>query len=255
MQFDLTRPNSGRMVDYWLGGDHNFEIDRQLADQILRTLPVLKQQTEDARRMVSVAVRYFFDHGIRTLIDFGSGLPTCDNTHVVAHKLDPEIKVVYSDIDPVTVAYGRDLLRDEKNVIFLQADASTPHAVLDAPETRALIGEERWVGFIYLMLAHQMTDDQVRSSWRALYDWTAPGSFLAVSAASDNWPNEPDLAAALESYRRSNLTGYFRTPAQMQALLQPWNLTEEGVRPNTEWPLPDDVILPRLLSYFMIATR
>ena len=255
MQFDLTHPNSGRMIDYWLGGSHNFEIDRQLADQVSRTLPIVPQQTYDGRRLVGVSVQYFFSRGTRTLIDFGAGLPTCDNTHIVAHKLDPEAKVVYSDIDPITVAYAEDLLRGEANVIYLQADAATPHVVLDSPLTSELLGDERRVGFVYLSLAHQLSDEQVRSSWQSLYDWAAPGSYLAVSTVSENWPDEPDLAAVLESYRRSNLTAYFRTPTQLQELLQPWKLTEEGIQPNTAWPLPNPAVPHRLISYFMIAYK
>lgn len=255
MQFDLTRPNTGRMVDYWLGGSHNFEIDRQLADQVSRALPIVKQQVEEARRMVGVSVQYFFSRGIRALIDFGAGLPTCDNTHIVAHKLDPEMKVVYSDIDPITVAYAQDLLRGEANVIYLEADAATPHVVLDSPLTSELLGDERRVGFVYLSLPHLISDEQVRSSWQALYAWAAPGSYLAVSTASENWSNEPDLVAVTESFRRSNIPGYFRTPAQMQDLLQPWKLTEEGIRPNTVWASPDPTIPPRLTSYFMIAYK
>jgi hypothetical protein len=255
MQFDLTRPNTGRMMDYVLGGSHNFEIDRQVADEISRTLPMVKQITEDSRKMVGVSVQYFFERGIHTLIDFGASLPTCDNTHIVAHKLDPEMKVVYSDIDPITVAYAQDLLRDEANVIYLEADAATPHVVLDSPRTRELLGEERRVGIVYLNLPHQMSEEQVRSSWQALYDWAAPGSCLAVSAISENWPNEPDLAAVIESYRRSNIPGYYRTRAQMQELLQPWKLTEEGIRPNTVWASPNTAVPPRLLSYFMIAFK
>jgi hypothetical protein len=255
MQFDLTRPNTGRMVDYWLGGNHNFEIDRQLADQVTRTLPIVQQQTQDARRMVDVSVQYFFKRGIRALIDFGAGLPTCDNTHIVAHELDPETKVVYSDIDPITVAYAQDLLRGEANVIYLQADATTPQLVLDSPLTRELLGDERRVGLIYLSLGHMMSDEQVRSSWQALYDWAAPGSYLAVSIASENWPNEPDLAAVVDSYRRSNLIGHFRTPAQLQDLVQPWKMTEEGIQPNTVWALPNSAVAPRKTSYFMIAYK
>ena len=31
MKIDLSKPDGGRMVDYWLGGHHNFLIDRQVA--------------------------------------------------------------------------------------------------------------------------------------------------------------------------------------------------------------------------------
>jgi len=36
---DPSKPSSGRMYDYYLGGSHNFEVDRQAADQILKLFP------------------------------------------------------------------------------------------------------------------------------------------------------------------------------------------------------------------------
>ena len=33
-EIDLSRPSAARVYDYFLGGAHNFEIDRQLAEQI-----------------------------------------------------------------------------------------------------------------------------------------------------------------------------------------------------------------------------
>ena len=255
MQFDLTRPNTGRMLDYWLGGTHNFEIDRQLAEQVSKNFPVVKPLTEESRQLVTLCVKEYYACGIRALIDFGSSLPTCDNTHIVAHKLDSEIRVVYSDIDPITVAYGQDLLQNERNVIFLQADAVDPHNVLDAPLTRELLGNERRVGFLYLSLAHTMNDDQVRASWRALYDWAAPGSQLAVSVASDNWNYEPDLVAVTESYRRANIQSYFRTPAQLAELIKPWKLSAEGVLPSTEWNITRSEKPTRVVAYLVRASK
>ena len=36
---DDSKPNAGRMYDYYLGGNHNFEVDRQAADQVIQLLP------------------------------------------------------------------------------------------------------------------------------------------------------------------------------------------------------------------------
>jgi hypothetical protein len=45
MQIDMTRPNPARVIDYWLGGIHNFEIDRQLGDQVMQApLPILENE-------------------------------------------------------------------------------------------------------------------------------------------------------------------------------------------------------------------
>lgn len=255
MQLDLTAPNTGRMIDYWLGGDHNFEIDRQLADQVSAAFPVAVQTTKESRELVGRCVKYFYAQGIRAIIDFGSSLPTCDNTHLVAHTLDPEIRVIYSDIDPITVAYAQDLLRGEKNVIYLQANAAHPGDILDSPLTRALLGDERRVGFVFLNLTHLLMDDELRSSWPALYEWAAPGSLLAMSGASEHWDSDPDLIAVRDSYRRANIASRFRMAAQMIELASPWSLIEEGVRLNADWGLPPGPAPSRIVGYSMMFRK
>lgn len=256
MQYDLTRPNTGRVFDYWLGGNHNFEIDRQFADQVAKQLPIVVEQMRKERAKVTGFVRFFHEHGIRAIIDFGSSLPTCGNTHIVAHQLDPNIIVIYSDIDPVTAAYGQELLQDQQNVIYLQGDASTPLAILDAPETNALLGNERRVGINFLNLAHALTDDQLRASWQTIYDWVAPGSYMAVTVPTEHWMIEPYLFRIIESYRRSNLISYYRTQAELTALASPWQLTEEGILDNLRWDVPNgDSTRNVVITYSMMLYK
>jgi hypothetical protein len=250
MQLDLTRPNSGRMIDYWLGGSHNFEIDRQMADQVAGRFPIIKQIIPETRTLVKRGVQYFRAHGIRAILDFGAGLPTCDNTHTVAHALDPTIKVVYSDIDPITVAYGQELLQGNSNAIYLQCDAMDPRTALDSAAACQFLGDERRVGIIFLNLAHAMDDDQIRASWLALYVWAVPGSFLFMSNASENWNTDPELIAVREVYGRANLTGYFRSPAEIRALAHPWQGTPEGIVNLLAWHNSQpSVALSQLLGY------
>jgi hypothetical protein len=256
MKFDLTRPNSGRMLDYWLGGSHNFEIDRQLADQVTGRFPILKQTVPETRHLVKRGIEYFFSNGIRTVLDFGSALPTCDNTHLVAEKLDPNFKVVYSDIDPITVAYGQEILQGNPHVIYVQCDAANPRALFDSPQVHELIGDERRVGIIFLNLAHAMNDDQIRESWRSLYEWAAPGSFLFVSNASENWNTDPNLIAVREVYGRANLTGYFRSPAEIRALANPWRETPEGIVNQPTWHNPQpSVASAQTLGYAAMFSK
>ncbi len=254
MQLDLTRSNTGRMLDYWLGGSHNFEIDRLLADQVAKKFPLAIQLTHEARMLVGRGVEYFHARGIRTIIDFGSALPTCDNTHQVAALVDPTIKVVYSDIDQVTVAYGRQLIEGNPSVIYLQCDAAEPRALLDSPVTRAFLDAERRVGFIFFNLAHAMSDDKVRASWRALYDWAAPGSLLFTNNVSEHWNTDPDLIEIRQIYSSANLDGYFRSPAELRDLAQPWQITPEGIRSSSVW-LDPHAPLSRVYSYVMMLSK
>ena len=38
-----SQPSPGRIYDYILGGHHNYEIDRQLAEQVMKLVPWLKR--------------------------------------------------------------------------------------------------------------------------------------------------------------------------------------------------------------------
>ena len=40
---DSSVPNAGRIYDFLLGGNHNFEIDRQIAKQILQVAPFMSE--------------------------------------------------------------------------------------------------------------------------------------------------------------------------------------------------------------------
>ena len=250
MKIDLTRPNSGRMLDYWLGGSHNFEIDRQLADQVTAKLPIIKELGPESRILVKSGVEYFFSKGIRVILDFGSALPTCDNTHLVAQKLDPNLKIVYSDIDPITVAYGQEILADNPHVIYLQCDAANPRVMLDSPRMLEFIGGNRQVGIIFLNLAHTMTDEGLRSAWQALYDWAAPGSYLFVSNASKLFLTDPELNAVHTVYAKSNIVGHYRDPDEIRALAAPWRVTAEGIVDQRDWYGKVDLVKEfRLLGY------
>ena len=86
---DLDRPSASRVYDYFLGGMHNFEIDRQLAQQIQSMSPQIGETMRENRRMLGRCVRFLTDAGIRQFLDVGSGIPTVGNVHEIAQARDP----------------------------------------------------------------------------------------------------------------------------------------------------------------------
>jgi hypothetical protein len=256
MRFDLTRPNTGRMIDYWLGGNHNFEIDRQLADQIGQNHAVVRDQVLVARALVKQGVTYFHQRGIKTILDFGAGLPTCGNTHQVAHALDPNMRVLYSDIDPITVAYGQELVQGNANVLYLHCDAVTPMTILETARVREFLANPERVGIIFLALAHTLSDDQLRAAFQTLHTWAMPGSLMMVSQASDLWKTDPELLAIAAMYQRSNMSGFFRSRAELRDLAQPWQVTVEGVTDYEQWgATPPREPSPRPIGYAMMLIK
>ncbi len=247
MQIDLTRPNPARVIDYWLGGIHNFEIDRQLGDQVTDALPLLPGWQQSARRMLVRAVRYLIqDRQLRTIIDFGAGLPTCDNTHIAAHRIDPDVRVLYDDIDPLTSMYGQQILQNSTNALYVHGDAQEPRRILEDEKSHEFLRGERRVGVMYMALGHLMTDDQVRRAANELHEWTAPGSYWFLTHAPREWETEPRFARVSEYYRKARVQFYLRGREELLELLSPWELVPGGATFNQQWGLksPDPAPLP-----------
>src|SRR5262245_28325351 len=107
---DVNRPSAARMYDYWLGGSHNFAVDREIARSVTALVPDTALIMQSNRAFLHRAVRFLVEQGIRQFLDLGSGIPTLGNVHEVAQKAAPESRVVYVDIDPIAVAHSRHIL-------------------------------------------------------------------------------------------------------------------------------------------------
>lgn len=259
MEIDLTKPNPARIVDYYLGGHHNFEIDRILADRAAEMYPVdVIEDTRKMRRCLQRAVAYMArEKGLAHFIDFGSGLPTCGNTHEVVLAINPQAKVIYSDIDHLTVAYGKEIIAGEPNVRYVWCDAADPSTLLDSPEAKELLGDERRVGIIFMGLAHFLDDETLSSGARRLYEWAAPGSHLFLTVESETWQTDPYLLEVSKLVHKAGVPLYQRTKQGWLALLRPWRLTEHGIARNLQWGLPEEEKDPeeRLTSYSMVLYK
>ena len=191
---DASKPNAGRIYDFVLGGSHNFEVDRTAAEQVLQLAPTFPKVARTVRWFLGEAVRRLAADGFTNFIDFASGLPTVDHIHQVAPA---GTKVIYSDIDPVTVAYGQEIIKDNPNVRYLVCSAEKPEDLLNSPMVSELFGTNRRVGVGFNGIAWFVADDSIRRSMRVLYDWAANGSRLFLCDTGFQGGTLP--AAALET--------------------------------------------------------
>jgi len=235
MKIDLSQPGGGRVVDYWLGGHHNFVVDRQVAHQVEATLPDVPEFQRRHREFLKRAVTFLVkEQGLNRFIDFGSGLPTCGNVHEVVLALHPSARVVYSDISPTTVAYGREILAitDPDNVRYEQCDAGHPEVLLASTAVREMLGEERRVGIGFSHLPHLLTDDALAHALQSLYEWAEEGSHIIFSFANEKIRQYPTLVQMLKG--RGDYSP--RSNDEFLALLGKWRVTEHGIVPATAWP-------------------
>lgn len=103
-------PHPARIYDYFLGGKDNFPADRAAAEQIIAIAPGIPEAAKANRAFLQRAVRFVAEQGIDQFLDIGTGIPTEGNTHEVAQQVDPQVRVVYVDNDPIVLAHARALM-------------------------------------------------------------------------------------------------------------------------------------------------
>jgi hypothetical protein len=201
---DLSRPSAARVYDYFLGGAHNFEVDRQLAQQIARMTPNLAETMRANRRFLRRAVRFLVGAGIDQFLDIGSGIPTVGNVHEVAQDLNPAARVLYVDVDPVAVAHSRSILAGNDRAAVLQADLREPDRILAQAADSGLVDLSRPVAVLLAGVLHFIPDgDDPAGIAAELRAATAAGSYLLISHATD----EDQPAEVIEAQRLSARTG------------------------------------------------
>jgi len=226
VNIDTTKPSTGRIYDYVLGGHHNFEVDRAAAQQILKMAPSYAIWARLNRWFLQMVAEQWASSGYNHILDLGSGMPTQGHFHSAA----PHAKVLYTDIDPVTVAYAHEVIGDNPSVSYIQADLREPADILDA--AHQLFQGQRRVAIGFIGLSYFFDDQSVAQVARRLYDWTAPGSVIALSYGYVDTSN-PQAHVLLENFSRNSARIYMRDEAQVRALMAPWKVRE--IQPLASW--------------------
>lgn len=235
-EVDLDKPNAARVYDYYLGGSHNFAVDRQMGDEAIAMWPELPQIMQANRAFLRRAVHYCVEQGIRQFLDLGSGIPTVGNVHEVAQLAAPGTRVVYVDTDPVAVAYSKNLLADNPDADIVRADARKPEVVLASEEVGELLDLQQPVAVMMVALLHFVGDESRPREVIARYrEAMAPGSFLVISHATAE--GRPDLAGEhADLYRQRTTTPMtFRSRDEIGALFEGFELVEPGLVFMPQW--------------------
>ena len=257
-EVEIEQPSAARMYDFYLGGSHNFEADRELARLAVSHWPDLPMVMRANRAFLRRAVRYLVGQGITQFLDLGSGIPTVGNVHEEAAAADPSCRVVYVDVDPVAVAHSRLLLQGTHNAAVIHADARDADFVLNAAETRALLDLSKPVAVMMVALLHFVPDTDDPAGLVARYRAAmSPGSYLAVSHATVDGVGEL-MREHERIYQRSATPIFARTHAQVRALFDGFDVVEPGVvflplwRPDPEEPPVDQ---PERFSGYAVVGR
>ncbi|MEV4335415.1 SAM-dependent methyltransferase [Streptomyces sp. NPDC049597] len=235
---DISVPSVSRIYDFYLGGSHNFEADREAARKAMRFMPGLPKIMQANRAFMRRAVHYAVGEGISQFLDIGSGIPTFGNVHEVARAADPEARVVYVDHDAVAVAHSQNLLFGDERSDVICADLRKPRQILDSPEVTGLLDLERPVALLLVAVLHFLEDeDDPYAAVAELRDALAPGSLLVVTHASyEGIPVPEDVAGgAVSVYDEIRNPLVMRTREQIAAFFEGYDMVEPGLVAMPHW--------------------
>ncbi len=235
-EVDVSSPNAARMYDYYLGGEANFAVDRDAAEQVLTITPEAGQAARANRSFLARAVTYLCEQGIDQFLDLGSGIPTVGNVHEIARQQNPEARVAYVDHEPVAVAHAKALLAGDGRTSITHADLCDVDGVLTAPGVAELLDFNRPVGVLAVGILHFVGDEADPGGILARYRAACrSGSYVVCSHGSSVTLTDDEATSGTRMYRSTTTPVTLRGKEEIAALLQGWVLVEPGVIATNHW--------------------
>lgn len=244
--FQLDRPSAARIYDYFLGGYHNFEIDRDIAEKFLTVYPDLKISAFVNRAFLRRAAEFVVDQGVDQFLDLGSGIPTVGNLHEIVRQHNPAARIVYVDLDPVAIAHSETILIGDSQTAAILADLCDAEKILEHPKVRELLDFSRPVGLFAIAALHFVPEEaRVRRALQVFREALVPGSYLALSVWTFDDAPEETKAQYEEMAKPMATPGKTRTRELVLEYFNGFDLVEPGLVHSPSWRPegPDDLML------------
>jgi hypothetical protein len=243
-KIDPTVSHSARIWNYWLGGKDNFQVDKEIGDQILGFVPELVRSARADRHFLARAVRYLaVEQGIRQFLDIGTGLPTVDNTHEVAQHIAPESRIVYVDNDPLVLAHAHALLTSTPEGVcdYIDADVNDPGAIVR--QAAKTLDFSQPVAIMMLGIVNFVIDTaRAQQIIRQLVDAVPSGSYLTISHPTTEVDAAPMIQAVDYWNQQGSAPMTLRTREEILTFFDGLDLVEPGVVTCSRWrPGPTEV--------------
>jgi S-adenosyl methyltransferase len=256
---DTGKPHPARIYDYLLGGWDNYEVDREAAERVIGLAPDARVSVRANRDFLRRAVRTVTAAGVRQIIDIGTGIPTSPNTHEVARKTAPDVKVAYVDNDPIVATHAGAKLTDTGNTGFALGDVRDPVAILEHPMIEEMIDFSRPVAVLLVAVLHFVEDaEDPAGIVRALTERLVPGSHLVISHGTLDF-HRNGVGDAREVYQNATATLNVREYDEILPFFDGFDLLDPGLVQVPLWRpdslLPEAHELRRIAFYGGAAVK
>ncbi|WP_165966582.1 SAM-dependent methyltransferase [Actinomadura sp. 7K507] len=247
---------SARVWNYLRGGNDDYLIDRNPVDEALGACPELPEVAVHSGRFVARALDHLVGRcGVGQVLDVGAGIPLGDAlgscTHRIAQRINPAVRVVYVDTDPLVLASCRALCCGDTGrgpVSAVEADVRDPRELLRRVERVLDLAEP-----VVVVAAHVLTHlshEGAAAVAQGLVTPLATGSYLVVAEPMAGLQGEP-VQAALDAMAAFGApAAYARTLLEVRELLPGLRHLDPGVVPVSWWrpdqPVEQEPFVPAL---------
>ncbi|HEY3958422.1 MAG TPA: SAM-dependent methyltransferase [Streptosporangiaceae bacterium] len=242
VKIDTTVAHQARIYNYLLGGKDNFTVDREAADRAIEAFPGLAVWARNNRAFLGRAVRYLMaEAGVQQFLDIGTGLPTANNTHEVAQRIEPTARVCYVDNDPIVLTHARALLTSHPAGVtdYVHANFQNPDRILG--EAACMLDFSQPIAVMLLAILHviQASEDPSKDPYQIvsrIMDAMPAGSFLVIShPASDINPEQAAEIARRFNQRLGSVQSAGRSQEQVARFFTGLDLVPPGIVTTPQW--------------------
>lgn len=247
-KIDAAVPTAARMYDHYLGGKDNYASDRAACEELDKVVPSTRALAVNNRRFLQrVVATLATDYGIRQFLDHGSGLPTQNNVHQVAQRIDPASRVVYVDSDPMVLVHGRALLDQNERTAVIQADMRDTDGILSHPDTKRLIDFSQPVALLFNSVFHCIPDsdtDGPQAVVRRVSEQLVPGSCMVMCQLVSEDPEVRDFVTDFMDKATQGHWGRVRQEKDVAEWFEGLDILDPGLVEVSTWR-PDSEVAPR----------
>ncbi|WP_185036606.1 SAM-dependent methyltransferase [Streptomyces candidus] len=246
-EIDMNTPSVARMYDWLLGGVENYASDREACAQLLKIAPSTQLLARNNRAFLRRVVRTLVtEFGITQFLDHGSGLPTQDNVHQIAQRIDPNCRVAYVDNDPIVLAHGHASLQENDRTLIVQQDMRETAKIREA--TEGFLRWDRPIAALFVSVLHclQDTDDarDPAAVVRAVAGQLAPGSCMVICQLVSEDLAVRDGVTQLMDVTTGGRWGRVRTEEEVRRYFDGMSIVAPGLTDVVDWR-PDSVPPPK----------
>lgn len=235
----VDKPSAARIYDYFIGGEHNFAIDRQFAEGLRLRIPRIGDYARECRLFMGRVVREAAQQGYTQFVDVGSGLPATGSVHEILDEVRPQrdTHVVYIDNEPIAFAHAElllDDLADANRHRAVYADMLDPMNLWEQVGETGVIDMDQPIVLLISAVLHFIKDEANPEGALDFYRRHLPsGSWLVLSQMSDENPRDEAEAEALrqleEVYENTTNPGQLRTRTEFSRFFGDMTMVEPGL--------------------------